>query len=246
MAWYFCENDHETVFLQHPSEAPRCTTCRGATHAVEGSVRLRVDDDAGAYTLQWKDDGEAINWELVTTVSQRQYTVAISNAMLAYHTDNLSRDTAISPPGGGRWVDAGIRTHTGGRPPGRGAPAVSQSLANPQLRLGRHTGAGGDHGLIHILHRHANVFNNMRARPDNRFDLSALRDNLRSITGDPTGRGTGARRIVHQNTNNRDGVHGVAGGQHAMLIVDTVKIITCFTSQNLSGMGQNPTTIRRW
>ena len=252
--WYYCGNCNPPIFLRHPTNPPPCNICRGATALAHDVVRFTAPG-AGGYEIRWHTRSAAGSiierpmLKVVTTVGGREYSVLLEDEVLSYDTPaaSISKDTALSPPGGGRWTDNNVRNHSGGVQ-GSIRPAVPAALGAPALRIGNH-GSGNQHGLVHIMHRHINMFGDMRARPAAEFNLANFRDNLRSMTGPPTGRGEGICQIATQQNNNI-AVHGIANTIRSMLVIDPnggSHIKTCWAEQNrLGGLGQNPTIIRRW
>ncbi len=243
MPWYYCANGAHALpplFNNQLGIAQNCPHCHQLTVPADNVQRY---DRANDYQVHWHEAGG----QLMLRVSIGNYRILLTNDVLATDTGAFSPDLTLTPPGGGNWF--GQMSNYGGGRRLRGGGVISPSLNTATLRLGQND-PGGSFGLVHIIRGHAQMAHTLSAYPPRApatFDLTSLRDNLRSVTAAP-GVGVGVRWISIQINNGRYVIHGVsAGHQHAMLVIDNQwRIVTGYPGQNMGGLGQAPSPIRDW
>jgi hypothetical protein len=239
LAWYYCSNGHsKPLMFTSALGAPRCTQCRQPTVAAQGVLRYQKGTD---YSVYWHEAGA----DLVLRVQVGSYGILLADDVLATDTAVFSPGVVIKSPSGGQWFGS-LHTYSGGTRHTTESGLISPSLCRPTVKLGQND-EGNAYGLVHILRGHPKMFSNLLTNPPTTFDLTRLRDNLRSITAQPTS-GVGVRKVAKQ-ANGRYVIHGIEAlsHAHALVIVDgSQNLITTFAGQNMSGLGQNPVPIRSW
>jgi len=239
MPWYYCSNHPKPLLFTCPFDRP-CAKCGQALVLANNVLRY---DKPGDYQLRWHEMPNGV----VLRMDLGAYRVLLSDDVLPYDTVNFSPTMNLKPPGGGRWFGQ-LSSYGGGTRYRTNNGLVSASLNTTLVKLGQNDG-GNAFGLAHVLKGHAQMFNDLRSTPQrqpNTFDLTRFRDNLRSLTA-PKTPASGIRWVAKQLNNNRYVLHGVANGQHGMLIIGQGAIlVTAYPGQNMSGLGQTPAKIRSW